>query len=177
MFLLVTFGQKKWLFEEQQWLSDESVSVIDKLCCNKSEVSWQKLPHFKICWPTWGFLSWSQTTKNAEKLRVASLSGWHHSGAVCSKLVINKSIKRLGLSRYHSYICPSLFVWIKNIIFEEIVKPKLWIGKILHKPCVYVSNKSYRPGAILTSGLSYCTKSTLCIVMTMGKSAKKLIWS
>ena len=63
-------------------MSDESVNVIDRLCCNKSEVSWQKLPPFKICWTIWGFLSWSQMTKNAEKLRVASLSGWHHSGAV-----------------------------------------------------------------------------------------------
>ena len=74
---------KKWFSVVQQWFSNESGNVTDKLCCNKSEVSWQKLPPFKICWPTWGFLSWSQTTKNAEKLRVTSLSGWHHSGAVC----------------------------------------------------------------------------------------------
>ena len=48
--------------------------------------SWQKLPPYKICWPTWGFLSWSQAIKYAEKLRVASLSGCHHTGAVWSIL-------------------------------------------------------------------------------------------
>ena len=58
------------------------MNLSDKLCCNKSEVSWQKIPPYKICWPTWGFLSRSQTTKNAEKLRVPNLSGWHQSGAV-----------------------------------------------------------------------------------------------
>ena len=57
--------------------------LTDNWRCNKNGSSWQKSPPYKICWPTWGFLSWSQTTKNAEKLRVASLSGWHHSGAVC----------------------------------------------------------------------------------------------
>ena len=85
MFLLVTFGQKNE-FVCQQWFSDESMNVTDKLYCNKSEVRWQKFPPYKICWPIWGFLSWSQMTKNAEKLRVPSLSGWHHSGAVCSSL-------------------------------------------------------------------------------------------
>ena len=58
--------------------------LSDIWSCNKSEVSRQKLPPFKICWPAWTLLSWSQTTKNAEKLRVANLTGWHYSGAVCS---------------------------------------------------------------------------------------------
>ena len=82
MFLLVTFGQKKWLDARKHWFHDELVKLTDKWWCNKSEVSWQKLPPYKICWPTWSFLSWSQMTKNAEKLRVANFSGWHHSGAV-----------------------------------------------------------------------------------------------
>ena len=65
-------------------LREGTVNVSNKLWCNKSEGGWQKFPPCKICWPTWGFLPWSQTTKNAEKLRVANLTGWHHSGAVCS---------------------------------------------------------------------------------------------
>ena len=63
-------------------LREGTVNVSNKLWCNKSEGSWQKFPPYKICWPTWGSLCWSQATKKAEKLRVASLSGWHHSGAV-----------------------------------------------------------------------------------------------
>ena len=65
--------------------------LSDIWSCNKSEVSRQKLPPFKICWPTWTLLSWSQTTKNAEKLRVANLTGWHHSGAVWISIPIKES--------------------------------------------------------------------------------------
>ena len=74
---------KTWLNVGKKWFHDELVKMTDKKWCNKSEVSWQKLPPYKICWATWRFLSWSQTNKTAEKLRVANISGWHHSGAVC----------------------------------------------------------------------------------------------
>ena len=79
---------KTWLNVGKKWFHDELVKMTDKKWCNKSEVSWQKLPPYKICWATWRFLSWSQTNKTAEKLRVANISGWHHSGAVWNGLLL-----------------------------------------------------------------------------------------
>ena len=90
-----------WLNVGKKWFHDELVKMTDKKWCNKSEVSWQKLPPYKICWATWRFLSWSQTNKTAEKLRVANISGWHHSGAVwphiSKKQVVAKCLKVLML--------------------------------------------------------------------------------
>ena len=118
------------------------MNLSDKLWCNKSEGSWQKFPPYKICWPTWGFLSWSQTTKNAEKLRVASLSGWHHSGAVCHphitshynghlyrdcELLLDRHLHRLGshLPRHPHYCLHLPWIFLRIVDLHSASSPDI----------------------------------------------------